>query len=302
MRRLRAGHKAAAHLAFELIREETAFCKALTVRLACQTLDVSRAGYYAWRERAPSKRSVYDAALKKRIRFFFDRSDGTYGARRIHFDLLDDGHQIGRCRVERLMREMNVQGHQKRLRRRVRQLHDEGLHAMDLVQREWHPTGRDQIWVADITQIPTWEGPLYLAAVLDVFSRRIVGWAMADHMRAELVIGAFEMALAARRPAPGLIHHSDHGSQYTSYAFGKTLRTAGVLPSMGRVRTCFDNAVAESFFATLKKDRTNRRSWRNRHELRSQVFDYVEGWYNTHRRHSSLGNISPAEFERRHAS
>ena len=161
MRRLRAGHKAAAHLAFELIREETAFCKALTVRLACQTLDVSRAGYYAWRERAPSKRSVYDAALKKRIRFFFDRSDGTYGARRIHFDLLDDGHQIGRCRVERLMREMNVQGHQKRLRRRVRQLHDEGLHAMDLVQREWHPTGRDQIWVADITQIPTWENNTY---------------------------------------------------------------------------------------------------------------------------------------------
>lgn len=263
---------------------------------------MSRSGYYAWRDRPPSKRKIVDERLKARIRHFFDRADGTYGARRIYWDLIDDGNPVGRCRVERLMREMNIQGHAQRLRRRVRQLHDEGLHAMDLVQRNWNPDAPNQLWLADITQIGTWEGPLYIAAVMDAFSRRIVGWAMADNMRADLVVAALEMALHQRRPKPGLRHHSDHGSQYTSYAFGRALRTAGILPSMGRVKTCYDNAVAESFFATLKKDRTNGRSWRTRAELRAQVFDYIEGWYNPHRRHSTLGHISPAEYERRHAS
>src|SRR5690606_9210279 len=145
-------------------------------------------------------RSLEDRRLKERIRFFHQRSDETYGARRIYYDLIDDGNRIGRCRVERLMREMRLQGQQRRLRRRVRQLASEGLHAMDLVNRNWNPTEPNQIWLADITQISTWEGPLYIAAVMDAFSRRIVGWAMADHMRADLVISAFEMALATRKP------------------------------------------------------------------------------------------------------
>jgi len=191
-----------------------------------------------------------------------------------------------------------LQGLTKRLRRRVRQLEDDGLHAMDLVERDWHPTGPNQLWVADITQVSTWEGPLYLAVVMDVWSRKIVGWAMADNMRAELVVSAMEMAVAKRNPPNGTIHHSDHGAQYTSYTMGKKLRDSGLLASMGRVKTCYDNAVAESFFATLKKDRIHSRSWPTRELLRREVFEYIEGWYNPHRRHSSLGGVSPAKYER----
>ena len=270
----------------------------LPVTALCRALRVSASGFYAWLDRGPSARELEDRQILERVRYYFARAKETYGARRIHMDLLDEGLQIGRCRVERLMRENGLQGITKRLRRRIRQLQDDGLHAMDLVKRAWHPAGPNELWVADITQINTWEGPLYLAAVMDVWSRRIVGWAMADNMRAELVVSAFEMAVSRRRPTPGLVHHSDHGSQYTSYVMGKKLRDAGVLASMGQVRTCYDNAVAESFFATLKKDRTNRRSWPTRELLRSEVFDFIEGWYNPHRRHSSLGGVSPAEWER----
>ena len=207
---------------------------------------------------------------------------------------------ISRSKVQRLMRLSGLQAAPKRLRRRIRQLADEGLHALDRVRRDWNPDRPNRIWVADITQVSTWQGPLYIAAVMDVFSRRIVGWAMADNMRAELVISAFEMAIANRRPPPGVIHHSDHGSQYTSYAFGKSLRDSKVLASMGRVRTCYDNAVMESFFSNLKKELTSRRSWPTLDELRREVFEYVEGWYNPHRRHSTLGGVSPAEWERLH--
>jgi putative transposase len=258
---------------------------------------VSASGFYAWVDRGPSPRALEDRQILERIRHYYERARETYGARRIHLDLKDEGVQIGRCRVERLMREHGLQGLTKRLRRRMKQLHDDGLHAMDRVQRAWHPTRPNELWVADITQINTWEGPLYLAAVMDVWSRRIVGWAMADNMRAELVVAAFEMAVARRQPPPGLVHHSDHGAQYTSYTMGKRLRDAGVLASMGRVRTCYDNAVAESLFATLKKDRTNWRSWPTRELLRREIFEYIEGWYNPHRRHSSLGGISPAQWE-----
>lgn len=264
-------------------------------------LGVGKSGYYDWLGRGPSTRELEDRQILERIKFYFERAKETYGARRIHLDLLDEGIRIGRGRVERLMRENGLQGVTKRLRRRIRQLADDGLHAVDRVRREWHPTAPNQLWVADITQVATWEGPLYIAAVMDVWSRKIVGWSMADHMRAELVVSAFEMAVAARRPPPGLVHHSDHGSQYTSYTFGKKLRDAGVLASMGRVRTCYDNAVAESLFATLKKDRTNRRSWPTRELLRREVFEYIEGWYNPHRRHSSLGGVSPVEWERKNS-
>lgn len=235
-----------------------------------------------------------------RIREFFARSRETYGSRRIRLDLVDeDGAPVARSRVQRLMRLSGLQGAPKKLRRRIRQLADEGLHALDRVRREWNPDRPNEIWVADITQVSTWQGTLYIAAVMDVFSRRIIGWAMADNMRAELVIDAFEMAVAVRRPPPGLVHHSDHGAQYTSYAFGKTLRESGVLASMGRVRTCYDNAVMESFFSNLKKELTRRRSWPTREILRREVFEWIEGWYNPHRRHSSLGGISPVAWDRK---
>jgi putative transposase len=269
------------------------------VTALCEVLSVSASGFYAWLGRGPSPRELEDREILERIRFYFARARETYGSKRIRLDLIDEGIQISRSRVQRLMRADGLQGLTKRLTRRVRQLTDQGLHAMDLVQRAWHPTRPNEIWVADITQISTWEGPLYVAAVMDVWSRRIVGWAMADHMRAELVIQAFEMAVATRRPPPGLVHHSDHGAQYTSYAFGKTLRESGVLASMGRVRTCYDNAVMESFFSNLKKELTRRRSWPTREILRREVFEWIEGWYNPHRRHSSLGGISPVAWERK---
>lgn len=268
----------------------------------CDALRVSASGFYAWLGRDPSRREVEDSVILERIKFFYARARDTYGARRIHLDLLEDGFQIGRCRVERLMKANGLQGLTKRLRRRIRQLHDDGLHAMDLVLREWHPIAPNQLWVADITQINTWEGPLYIAVVMDVWSRRIVGWAIDNNMRAELVVAAFEMAVATRRPPKGLVYHTDHGSQYTSYVMGKTLRDIGVLASMGRVKTCYDNAVAESFFASLKKDRTNARSWPTRDLLHREVFEYIEGWYNPHRRHSHLGGVSPARYEQDHAT
>lgn len=243
-----------------------------------------------------------DQRLLPLIEASHEASDGTYGARRIQHDLRDAGEQVGLDRLWRIMRTRGLSGRVVRLKRRIKQLADDGLHAADLVQREWHPFAPNQLWVADITQINTWEGPLYLAAVMDVYSRRIVGWSMEPHMRADIVVSAFEMALAQRKPGEGLVHHTDHGSQYTSYAFGKALREAKVLPSMGRVRTCADNAVAESFFATLKKDKIHRRSWATRAELRSALFEYIEGWYNTHRRHSKLGYLSPVNFEKHEAA
>ena len=170
--------------------------------------------------------------------------------------------------------------------------------ADDLVERRFRPAAADVLWVADITYLRTWEGWVYLAAVQDAYSRRIVGWSMADHMRSELVVDALQMGLHRRRPAPGLIHHSDQGSQFVSLAFGQKARDAGIAVSMGSKGCAYDNAVAESFFATLKKELVHRRSWPTRRELISEVFEFVEGFYNTTRRHSTLGYLSPAQFER----
>jgi putative transposase len=169
--------------------------------------------------------------------------------------------------------------------------------ADDLVEREFRPAAPNVLWVADITYLRTWEGWLYLAAVQDAYSRRIVGWSMAEHMRAELVVDALQMGLHRRRPGPGLVHHSDQGSQFVSLAFGQQARDAGIAVSMGSKGDCYDNAVAESFFATLKKELIHRRSWPTRRELVSEVFEYIEGFYNTTRRHSTLGYLSPAQFE-----
>jgi putative transposase len=269
-----------------------------SISIMCRVLDVSRSGFHAWQTRKPSARALEDARLTVRIAEIHQQFRGVYGSPRIHAELvLGDGECIGRKRVERLMRAAGISGLIRRRRGRTT-VRVPGVRVCDdLVDRAFAADGRDRLWVADITYLRTWEGWLYLAAVQDVFSRRIVGWSMADHMRTELVLDALAMALDHRRPEPGLIHHSDQGSQYVSLAFGQTARAAGIAQSMGSRGDCFDNAVAESFFATLKKELVNRRPWPTKAELRSEIFDYIEIFYNRQRRHGTLGMHSPADFE-----
>jgi putative transposase len=262
----------------------------------CRMLGVSPSGYYAWRRRKPSARSAVDAALTEKIRRFHDRSQGTYGVPRVHVDLVEDGHRVGRKRVARLMRRAGLRGVSRRREACTTVRSDHQAPAPDLVDRVFRASGPNQLWVADITYIATWNGFLYLAVVLDVWSRRVVGWAMATHLRTELVLAALEMAIVQRRPGE-VIHHSDQGTQYTSIAFGQRCRQAGVRPSMGSAGDCFDNAMAESFFATLECELLDRRRFRTQVEARMAVFEYLEGWYNPHRRHSALNYLSPAAFE-----
>jgi putative transposase len=268
------------------------------VSLACRWLGVSRSGYYEWATRAPSQRALTDAWLTERIRAIYEAHRGVYGAPRIHADLrLAHGVRVSRKRVERLMRAAGISGLVRRKRGRTT-IRVSGVRvADDLVERRFRPTAPNVLWIADVTYLRTWEGWLYLAAVQDAYSRRIVGWSMADHMRSELVVDALGMAVARRRPAPGLIHHSDQGSQYVSLAFGQAARDAGIARSMGSKGDCYDNAVAESFFATLKKELVHRRSWPSRRELTTEVFEYIEAFYNRARRHSTLGYLSPADYE-----
>jgi putative transposase len=268
------------------------------VSVACELLGVSRSGYYAWATRAPSDCALSDAWLIEKIKDIHNDNRQVYGSRRVTAELrLSDDIVVSRKRVQRLMRAAAISGLVERKRGRTT-IRVPGVRvADDLVQRDFRPAGPDVLWVADITYLRTWEGWLYLAAVQDAYSRRIVGWSMADHMRAELVVDALHMALHRRRPGPGLVHHTDQGSQYVSLAFGQKARDAGIAVSMGSRGDCFDNAVAESFFATLKKELVHRRSWPTRRELTSEVFEYVEAFYNTTRRHSTLGYLSPAQFE-----
>jgi putative transposase len=266
----------------------------------CRILGVSPSGYYAWSHRPPSRRRIEDEKLTLMIKEWHARSRGTYGSPRILEDLREQGRRVGCKRVARLMRAAGLRGVSRR-KWIITTIRDKRVRpAEDLVHRRFVATAPDQLWVADITHIPTWTGTLYLAAVLDVFSRRAVGWAMATHMRTELVLDALDMALARRRPFE-VVHHSDQGCQHTSIAFGKRCREAGVRPSMGSVGDCFDNALAESFFATLECELLERTRFRSQAEARMAVFDFIEGFYNTHRRHSSLGKVSPLEFERRYA-
>jgi putative transposase len=264
----------------------------------CRVLGVSTSGYYAWEKRGPSARAMSDAELLAKIREIHARSRGTYGAPRIHVELGVEGIGVSRKRVGRLMREAGLQGAHRRRAPRTTIRNPEARPAPDLVQREFRAEGPNRLWVADITYVPTWEGFLYLAVVLDAFSRRVVGWAMACHLRTELVLDALDMALLRRKPSK-VIHHSDQGSQYTSYAFGKRCDQAGVRPSMGSVGDCYDNAMCESFFATLECELIDRRTFRSRGEARMAIFEFIEGWYNRSRRHSSLGYCSPLEYERR---
>jgi putative transposase len=249
-----------------------------------------------WRERGLSSRAVRDVVLTAQITASHARSDGTYGVPRILEDLRAAGEHVGRKRVARLMRAAGLAGVSRRRGTRTTRRGPKELAAADLVQRDFTARGRDQLWVADITYVPTWTGFLYLAVVLDAFSRRIVGWSMATHLRTELVLAALEMARVQRR-ASGVIHHSDHGSQYTSLAFGQRCEALGVRPSRGTVGDCYDNALCESFFATLECELLDRQSFPSQAEARMAIFRFIEGWYNPHRRHSALGQRSPIDFE-----
>jgi putative transposase len=267
------------------------------IQTMCKLFGVSRAGYYAWRERAASARSKADAALTQRIKAIHEASRQTYGAPRIHAELVDDGIHVGRKRVERLMKAAGLAGVSRRKSARTTFRDERVRPASDLVDRNFHAEGPDQLWVADITYIPTWAGFLYLAVVLDAFSRRIIGWAMSHSLKTQLVLDALNMAIGQRKPRD-VIHHSDQGSQYTSVAFGLRCREAGVRPSMGSVGDAYDNAMCESFFATLECELLDRRTFHTKAEARMAVFEFIEGWYNPGRRHSALGYQSPINYER----
>lgn len=265
----------------------------------CRTLGVSPSGHYARRHRPQSRRSREDAALTAKILNFHARSDGTYGAPRILEDLKEEGIHVGRKRVARLMRAAGLRGVSRRKWITTTTRDEQRRVAEDLVRRDFTAAAPDRLWVADITYVPTWAGFLFLAIVLDVFSRRVVGWAMRADLKTELVLDAFNMALGRRRPT-GVVHHSDHGCQYTSIAFGSRCLEAGVRPSMGSVGDAYDNALCESFFATLECELLDRYRYRTHAEARMSIFRFIEGWYNPTRRHSGIGNISPLEFERRY--
>lgn len=267
------------------------------VRTMCRLLGVSASGYYAWLKRPRSQRSLSDEELVAQIRIVYERSRRTYGAPRVHAELAAQGTRVSRKRVARLMREAGLEGASRRRPIFTTVRDRQARPAPDLVERNFAAEGRDRLWVADITYIPTWSGFLYLAVVVDAWSRRVVGWSMASHLRTELVLAALNMALGQRRPTE-VIHHSDQGTQYTSIAFGLRCSQAGVRPSMGSVGDCFDNALCESFFATLECELLDRQRFRTQAEAQMAVFDFIEGWYNLHRRHSALGYRSPVEFEK----
>jgi len=271
------------------------------VSAMCRALKVSKSGFYSWRDRAPSARARADTLLSEKIVRIHTDSRQTYGAPRIHFELKTLGVRCAGKRVARLMREAGLFGCGGRRRRKARTtLRSQTGRippAPDLVKRNFSPEAPDRLWVADITYVRTWEGWLYLSFVLDTYSRRVVGWSMANHLKTDLVLDALNMAIYNRRPAPGLIHHSDRGSQYTSVEFGSRLKEAGLLPSMGSVADAYDNSMAESFVSTLKRELIHRHSWPSRQMVRTAIFEYIETFYNPRRRHSALANLSPSEYE-----
>jgi putative transposase len=273
---------------------------AMPVRAFCRVLGVSASGYYAWLDRQPSSRVQANEALTQEIRAAHARSDGTYGMPRIRADLQEAGHTVSRKRVARLMRQACLRGVSRRRGFTVTTERDSRQRpAPDLVNRQFQKvTCPNQLWVADITYVPTWQGFVYLAVVLDAFSRKVVGWSMQDRITAGLVVSALNMALHTRNPE-SVIHHSDQGAQYTSTEFGRRCREMGVRPSMGTVGDAYDNAMAESFFATLECELLERRSWKTKAEAKAGLFAWIEGWYNPRRRHSSIGQLAPVEFESR---
>ena len=271
------------------------------VRLMCRVLTVSPSGFYAWRKRGPSARAIADERLMLNVRISHERSDGAYGAPRVQRDLREAGVRVGQKRVARLMRTHGLVGAATRRRgvRTTDSRHAEPL-APNHLARQFAVADQpalDRVWVSDITYVPTREGWLYLATVLDLASRRVIGWAMRETLELDLALAALRMALGARHPAPGLLHHSDRGVQYASAEYRALLAQHGIVQSMSRKGDCWDNAVAESFFATLDVELIAKRDWRTRDAARRGIFRYIETWYNRRRRHSSLGYLSPAQFE-----
>lgn len=267
------------------------------VSLLCKTVGVSKSGYYAWRGRPPSKRTHEVAALTERIVEVHKRSRETYGYPLVHAELRALGVHCGRRRVARLMRKAGIRGCMRGRKKRTTHRDLRAKPAPDLVNRNFRASAPDRLWTADITYVNSDEGFLHLAFVLDVYSRRIVGWAMAGHLRTELVVDALEMAVWRRKPAAGLVHHSDRGTQYTALSFGRRLEEVGIVPSMGRTGSALDNAISESFVSTLKVELVHARRFPTRQAARSAIFEYLEAFYNRRRLHSSLGYVSPEGFE-----
>jgi putative transposase len=278
---------------YRFIAEEQAHHS--VVRL-CRVLGIARSAFYAWQRHTPSARVRTDAELTRAITAIHADSRGTYGAPRVHAALARGGNRVARKRVARLMRQAALIGRGARRFRRTT-LPDPTTRVEDLVRRQFRPTAPNQLWVADISYIRTWEGWLYLAVILDAYSRQVIGWAFADHLRTELATAALHMALTNRRPPSGVIHHSDRGVQYLSAAYTQLLTVHGLRHSVGRPGTCWDNAVAESFFATLKNELIYVHPWPSRQMARTAVFAYIEGWYNRVRLHSTLNYASPTRYE-----
>lgn len=265
----------------------------------CRVLGVSTSGYYAWRHRKPSKRAVEDARLTELIVGIHDQSQGTYGYPRVHAMLSRQGVHCSKKRVARLMKKAGIEGISRRKRWGTTRRNPHAIAAPDLVKRQFTADAPNKLWVADITQHGTREGWLYVAGVIDVFSRMVVGWSMGERATSTLVVDALNMAVRVRAPKPGLIHHSDQGAQYTSFRYGSRLNQAGILGSMGTAGDAYDNALSESFWASLQTELLDRYTWRTRAELRSAVFQYIEIFYNRQRLHSALGYLSPLEFEQK---
>lgn len=268
-----------------------------SVRRMCGLLGVSPSGFYAWCGRGPSVREQADRMLSDRIMEIYYRSRRTYGAPRVRAELAAEGVCVGQKRVARLMRKAGIVGTHRRRKPKTTRTDPAKVAAPDLVKRRFRAEGPDQLWVADITYVPTGGGFLYLAAVIDVWSRKVVGWSMRTDLTTPLVTNALDMAITRRQPQQ-VIHHSDRGSQYTSTAFGKKCQQAGIAQSMGRVGDAYDNAIAESFFATLETELIHQHRFKNHTQARTAIFDYIEGFYNPHRRHSAIGYQSPTNYER----
>jgi len=267
------------------------------VTILCRVLDIARSGYYAWARRGVSARATADQALTDQIALIHERSRHTYGAPRVHAALRASGVRCGSRRVARLMRAAGLAGCHRRRRVRTTIPDPARVPAPNLVARDFAAPVPDRLWCGDITYIATWEGWLYLAVLLDAHSRRVVGWAMADHLRAELALDALAMALGSRRPAAGLIHHTDRGAQYTAVAYQEALVARGITTSMSRAGDCYDNAMAGSFFATLKAELVDTRPWPTRQTARQALFEWIEVFYNRQRSHSALGYQTPVAFE-----
>jgi transposase InsO family protein len=269
------------------------------INLMCKVLEVTRSGYYAWRAREESEHSRRDRELTVKIRAFHEQSRRTYGSPRIHADLKEDGEAVGRKRVARIMQQEGLSGQAPRAFRKTTDSKHNLPVADNIVDRNFDPEAPNQVWAADISYVRTWEGWLYLAVVLDLYSRRVVGWAVADHMRTELALDALMMAFDQRQPPTGLTHHSDRGSQYASHAYRAALDARGAVASMSRKGDCWDNSVVESFFGTLKEDLLYRHPWPTKAETKRAITEYIACFYNSHRRHKYIDNIAPMEYERR---